>query len=295
MKNFRVLFLTLLLIGLNTSFAFGQGYVRPQLLVEAAELAKAPKSWIILDVRTKKKFEAGHIPGARWVDHAGWVKSFGNGADIADWSRRVGLLGVGSDSTVILYDDTGIKDAAQIWWILRYWGIDQAKLLNGGWNSWKSVSSDLEKGAASEVVATFPKLRPQKDRLATRETVVDLVKKKNRVLVDARSEGEYLGTEKFAKRAGAIPGAIHLEWVELLDAKTQRFKPAEELVDLFRKAGIDPKGPVTAYCQSGRRSSVTVFALELLGNTQSQNYFASWQEWGSDDDTPIELGQPKKR
>ena len=90
---------------------------------------------------------------------------------------------------------------------------------------------------------------------------------------------------------GAIPGAKHLEWDDLIDSETQRFKLADELSRLFREAGIDPTKPVTTHCQSGGRASVMAFALELMGDDQVRNYYRGWSQWGNESDTPIETPQ----
>src|SRR5262249_509141 len=107
-------------------------------------------------------------------------------------------------------------------------------------------------------------------------------------IVDARSEKEYCGVEKLTnKRAGAIPGARQLEWVDLLDQEAYRFKPAAELRRLFEQAGISLDKPTTTYCQSGGRASVLAFGLELMGAKDVSNYYSSWNEWGNTDDTPV--------
>ena len=115
-------------------------------------------------------------------------------------------------------------------------------------------------------------------------------------IVDARSEGEFCGTEPLKnKRAGAIPGAKHLEWSDLVDKGSQRFKPAGELRGLFRAAEIDPTAPSATHCQGGGRAAVMAFALELMGNSDVSNYYRSWGEWGNADDTPVVPGKTKKR
>src|SRR5438034_11780204 len=103
-------------------------------------------------------------------------------------------------------------------------------------------------------------------------------------IIDARSRGEYCGDEMFAKRGGAIPGALHLEWLQLLD-KSQRFKTPEELAGLFKTHGVVLDRPTITYCQSGGRAAVMAFALEWMGAKRVRNYYKSWAEWGNADDT----------
>jgi len=89
-------------------------------------------------------------------------------------------------------------------------------------------------------------------------------------------------------------GAKHLEWSDLLDKDTQRFKPADELRKLFKEAGIDLYEPTATHCQSGGRASVMAFGLELMGAKDVSNYYKSWAEWGNADDTLIVTSKGKK-
>jgi thiosulfate/3-mercaptopyruvate sulfurtransferase len=266
--------------------ADAKAYAKPGLLIEAAELAKESKTFRVLDARLRDKYEAGHIPGAVWVDHDAWSKSFDNGKDADGWAKRVGALGIDVSTPIIIYDDSLSKDAARIWWILRFWGARDVRLLNGGWTAWKNANGEIAK-EEPKVEATSPKLKPQTDRLATKDLMLQGVKEKSFQIVDARSQGEFCGDTKTAKNAGAIPEAKQLEWSDLLDAKTQRFKPAPELAKLFEDRGLKLDQPVTTYCQSGGRAAVMAFGLELMGAEKVRNYYKSWAEWGNAEDTPI--------
>ncbi|MFO0938362.1 MAG: rhodanese-like domain-containing protein [Gemmataceae bacterium] len=100
-----------------TRYARADDYPRNELLVEPITLAKADtiNGFVILDARAKTKYENGHLPGARWVDHTDWAKSFGDGQDSEKWSKRIGRLGLTADSHVVVYDDNQAKDSARIW------------------------------------------------------------------------------------------------------------------------------------------------------------------------------------
>src|SRR5262245_28295015 len=120
-------------VGLILGFAqTARDYSRPELLVEAPDLAKQVGNVRILDARAKAKYDLGHVSGAVWVDHDSWSKAFASGVDAAAWAQRIGQLGVDNKSRVIVYDDAMSKNAARIWWILRYWGVQDARLVNGG-------------------------------------------------------------------------------------------------------------------------------------------------------------------
>jgi thiosulfate/3-mercaptopyruvate sulfurtransferase len=277
----------------GTAAARSDGYPRPELLVEAADLMKEKggKPTRILDARARTKYQAGHVPGAVWVDHATWSVAFKDGQDREAWARRIGAQGIDVGTRVVIYDDNLSKDAARIWWILRYWGVKDVRLLNGGWGAWTAAKGVVEK-TSKPPQALDPKLKADAGRLATKEQIKAGLKDKPQI-VDARSEGEHCGTATTAKRNGSIPGALPLEWSDTLNKKTGRFKTADELTKLFRDAGIDPTKPATTYCQSGGRAAVMAFALELMGGKDVRNYYRSWAEWGNADDTPVI--KPKKK
>jgi thiosulfate/3-mercaptopyruvate sulfurtransferase len=265
--------------------------------VDAGELSKNAADYIVLDVRPQSDYDTGHVPGALNVNVGQWSKAFEDGKDPEGWTKRIAELGISNDSSVILYDDGNAKDAARSWWVLRYWGVENAKLLNGGFAAWRAANLPLEnKSPEKPAVGNF-NAQPQKDRLATKQSILSSLKSNGDLqIVDARSEGEFCGTEPGAnKRGGAIPGAKNLEWSELIDSGSKRFKSADELRTVFKDAGIDLDRPTAAHCQSGGRSSVMVFGMQLMGAENVANYYRSWAEWGNAEDTPIAPGKPKKK
>ncbi len=262
-------------------------YVKPALLAEPAELVqRLPDGTLrVLDTRSREKYQAGHVPGAVWVDAAAWAKAFDAGKDAASWARRIGQVGMDTTTRVVVYGDN-LTDAARVWWILRYWGVRDVQLLNGGWQGWQAAGGNVTK-EEPRVTATTPRLEPQAERLATLDEVLANLKTKKAQAVDARSRAEYCGDEARARRAGSIPGAVHLEWTDLLDLKTQHFKAPADLARTLTAAGIKLDQPVVSYCQSGGRSAVMAFALELMGGKEVRNYYGSWAEWGNAEHTPV--------
>ncbi len=198
-------------------------------------------------------------------------------------------LGIDAKSDVVIYDDASFKDAARIWWILRFWGVDRVRLLNGGWTGWKTGKFPVESGSSRFPEPASFVAAPRIQRLATRKTVLDALAQSSAQIVDARSFGEFCGVDRLKnKRGGAIPRAKPLEWSDLVDPKTKRFKSAAELRGIFRDAGVDLRKQTITHCQSGGRASVMAFGIELMGGEHVANYYAGWSEWGNDDDTPIE-------
>lgn len=272
-------------------------YPRPDLLVEPTAFAKpeAAKGFVILDARPKAKYEGGHLPSARWVDHADWAKAFGDGQDAAGWSKRIGSLGIDTDAKVVVYDDNHSKDAARIWWILRYWGVKDVRLLNGGWVGWEKGKHPTEEAEPAVTAVAF-KAVAAPERMATKDGLLKALTGGKLQIVDARSEGEHCGTDALKnKKAGAMPGAKQLAWIDLLDKDTHRFKSPVELKKLFDTADIKLEQPTATHCQSGGRAAVMAYGLELMGAKDVRNYYKSWSEWGNADDTPVVKPEPKKK
>jgi thiosulfate/3-mercaptopyruvate sulfurtransferase len=165
-------------------------------------------------------------------------------------------------------------------------------LLNGGWSGYAAANGPVSKDAVKPASLTLG-LAMKAQRLTTKDQLLAALKGTPPQIVDARSKEEYCGDAETAARNGMIPGAIHLEWTETLDPKTNRFKPPAELAALLRERKIDVNKPVVTYCQTGGRASALAFALELMGGQQVGNYYKSWAEWGNDPNTPV-VKPPKK-
>jgi len=218
------------------------GYAHPELLLEPAELAKpaVAEQFVVLDAGSEERYKQRHVPGALWLDHDAWKAAFGDGRDAQAWSRRIGELGIRAGSKVVVYDDLGLKNAGRMWWILRYWGVDDVRLLNGGWKAWTAAGlATTDQPTPAPEPAEF-QAEPRSNRLATLQQMLGAVNRSQWQIVDARSEGEFCGIDKLGnKRAGAMPGAKNLDWTKLVDPDTGRFKPPQELRRLFDEAGID--------------------------------------------------------
>lgn len=269
-------------------------YPRADLLIEAADLARpeTARQYRILDARGKNSYREGHIPNALWVDVETWARTAKDLQDRAAWEKLIGGLGIDADTRVVVYGGE-LPGTARVWWLLRYWGIRDVRLLNGGWKAWQQAGGPVSKDVA-EVAKTAVKLTPHPERLVLKDQLLRSLKDQSFQIVDTRSTAEYCGTARTAERNGAIPGAIHREWSDLVDAKTGRLKGTAELARLLRESGIDAKRPTVTYCQSGGRAAVMAFALELMGMKDVRNYYRSWGEWGNAPDTPV-VKPPEKK
>lgn len=274
------------------------GYARPELLIEADELlarlgdeprlfrnkteadaiANPPET--LLDVRSERAFQEGTITTARRVDIGAWKAAFGEGQDAEAWSRRLGDVLLGEDSTVVVFDDAVTPNAARAWWILKYWGIKDVRILNGGVRAWATAGGKLGPPIAMRtrmpITAT-----PHPDRLATADEVRAFIAAGDNeaVLIDTRTDGE--------NAAGHIPTACHTDWAEYVDPATGKIRSAAELEGLLARAKFERSRRTVAYCQSGGRASVVAFASELMGGERVENYFGSWGEWSQLPDAPI--------
>jgi thiosulfate/3-mercaptopyruvate sulfurtransferase len=195
----------------------------------------------ILDTRPHLEYGESHIPGAVWVSVKTWQelgKKEGGFHDVKTWGELVGQLGIGPSSQVIVYGSK-LTDTARVWWTLKYLGIQNVIILDGGWQLWikekrPTTSQPVKVGA----VRFEPRF--QADRLEEIGSLKQSIRGGAITVVDARSTDEYTGKQVRGKRAGHIPGAKNLEWKELL-ADDGRFKSTEQLRAMFRKRGIEPE------------------------------------------------------
>jgi thiosulfate/3-mercaptopyruvate sulfurtransferase len=252
-------------------------YAKPDLLVEPTD-AKADH-FTILDTRPKDKYVDGHIPGAVNVAVGPWAKAVNDGkADSSFWSQELAKHGVTPKKSVLVYSDD-LRDAARAWWLLKLAGVPDARLLNGGWDAYTAAKLEVSKEAGQPKLAEPSNWKPE-PRLAVMADVVKLADATDACVVDARGATEVAG--------GKVPGAKVLEWTELIDEKTKKFKPAGELIKLFDESKIDLGKPCVTYCQGGGRAAVMAFGLELMGAKDVRNYNKSWGEYGADKTTPKE-------
>ena len=280
-------------------------YAHPEALVEndwLAEHAHDPKVRIAeIDYDPTANYEMGPFPGAVLFD---WRKDINDPVrrDIVTAEALTRLLahaGIDPDTTLLLYGDFNNWFAAFAFWVFRYYGVANVKLLNGGRKKWISEDRPLTKEVPKFPPGKFkssapdPKLRVFLDDV---RTALPQIKAGRLHLVDVRSPKEFTGEitappeypTEHAQRGGHIPGAKNIPWAQAVrDDGT--FKSREELEELYRVQGVLPGAPVYTYCRIGERSSHTWFVLKyLLGYPDVRNYDGSWTEWGNLIRTPIE-------
>jgi thiosulfate/3-mercaptopyruvate sulfurtransferase len=264
---------------------------RPDPLISAAALAETAPPPLLIDCRPAELFAAGHVPGAVHLDLWGVSLIDTSDAPLRAFMWMIGhlfsLRGVTPDRPVVVYDtDSGLR-AARAFWFLEYLGHPSVRVLDGGFKAWSAARLPTTLEAVAPTPSTWHGT-PDSSRLATLDQVRARLGNPATAIIDTRSDAEYYGELVRAKRGGAIPGATHIEWTRNLD-EAGRFKPPDELRQMYAEAGITPDREAVTYCQGGYRAAHAYLALRILGFPNVRNYTGSWKEWGDRDDVPIEI------
>jgi thiosulfate/3-mercaptopyruvate sulfurtransferase len=230
-----------------------RGYARPELLAETGWLQEhlGDARVRIVDVRPTPQYEAGHIPGAVSLSATGSIPRAENGdmGSAEAFELLAGALGAGDDSTVVIYDAPSAA-MGMVGWAFLYFGHQDTRLLDGGFDKWTHEGRPVSRESATYPPAAFH-ARPAEGMYCSLETAKSSLGRPNAVFWDTRRPGEYTGTEEpgaaSPPRPGHIPGAVHLEWTELLDPESRTVKPAAELRELLGARGITPESEVYSY------------------------------------------------
>jgi thiosulfate/3-mercaptopyruvate sulfurtransferase len=264
-------------------------------LIDVAELRTLLPNVTLLDVRWvlgrtdgHEVYRAGHIPGGVFVDlNTALADPAGAGGrhPLPDPDRFVALMrafGVSNDCPVVVYDDVAGTSAARAWWLLKYFGHSDVRLLDGGWSAWVTSDGPVETGDATVGGGDFSG-RP--GSMPVLEVDYILAFATSGTLIDARAAERFRGeTEPVDPVAGHIPGAINVPTAANLDGG--RFKSVEELREVYAAA---LEGPVACYCGSGVTAAHDVLALSLLG-VDAALYPGSWSHWVTDRSRPVATG-----
>jgi thiosulfate/3-mercaptopyruvate sulfurtransferase len=278
-----------------------KGYTHPEALVDAewvqAHLTDPTVRLIEVDVDTTA-YEQGHIPGAVGFN---WQRELQDQVLRAPVSKKqlealLSHAGVINPTTIVLYGDNHNWYAAWAFWILKYYGHRDVRLLDGGRVKWLADKRELTTAVPSYPRTSYSAQAQRSDIRAFRDQILLSLGRSSGALVDVRSPAEYSGEllapahlpQEGAQRGGHIPGAANIPWSMAL-REDGTFKAADELRSLYQSKGISSEKEVIAYCRIGERSSHTWFVLHfLLGYPHVRNYDGSWSEWGSLIGAPIE-------
>jgi thiosulfate/3-mercaptopyruvate sulfurtransferase len=267
----------------------------PLIDVDEFEAARTgAMSPLVIDLRPVEQFCRGMIPGAVHLDL--WGVSLIDTSDppLRAFMWMIGhlfaLRGVSPDRPVVVYEnDSGIR-AARAFWFLEYLGHPNVRVLDGGSGAWTGAGLALSQEPAVPVPGPWHGT-PDSANLATWRDVRAALERPDVCILDTRSDGEYYGRTVRARRGGAIPGAVHLEWMNNL-AADGRFKKPDDLRSLYGAAGVTADREIITYCQGGYRAAHSYLALRILGFPRVRAYVGSWKEWGDREDLPIEQPRP---
>ena len=278
-----------------------KGYANPDVLVTtewAAEHLNDPKVRIVESDEDVLLYDIGHIPGAVKLD---WHTDLQDPVnrdfiDKAAFEKLMSENGISNDTTVLFYGDRNNWYATYAFWLFKYYGHKNAKVIDGGRAKWEAEGRPYTRDVPKHEPTKYNAQEPDNSIRAFRDDVLGFVKSGNGSLVDVRSPQEYSGEvihmvgypQEGAQRGGHVKGARNIPWGKAANADGT-FKSADELKAIYDAEGITGDKDVIAYCRIGERSSHTWFVLTyLLGYDNVRNYDGSWTEYGSLVNVPIE-------
>lgn len=278
-------------------------YAHPEVLVDTEWVSKNPpndnRKIVEVDYDPENGYRKGHIKNASLI----WWKR-----DINDPLRRdiiskkqfeelMAKNGIKPDAEVILYGDFNNWFAAFVFWVFKYYGHENLKIMNGGRKKWELENKPYTT-EEPQIKATQYKASPPDEGL--RAYLFDVwrsLDNTDSVLVDVRSPKEFTGEitappeypMEHAQRGGHIPRANNIPWATAVNDADGTFKSVEDLNQIYQSKGVTTDKNVICYCRIGERSSHTWFVLKyLLGYSKVRNYDGSWTEWGNMIGNPIE-------
>ncbi len=271
-------------------------------LVDAAWLADHLSDVVVCDVRWyldgrsgRGAYDAGHIPSAHFVDldtelsgPAGGVAGRHPLPEPRAFASVMSRLGIGDGTRVVAYDDTGGSTAARLVWMLRVLG-EPAALLDGGIAAWTGPPATEPPSAATPAGFTTRAWPP--DAIVDADRLSAELEGSTVVAIDARVGERYRGEiEPVDARAGHIPGAQNLPWLELVDPETHHFHSPAQLRERLADAGVGDGVEAVAYCGSGVTACVAVLAVEIAGLAPARLFVSSWSGWSADPERPAATG-----
>ncbi|GAU69574.1 putative 3-mercaptopyruvate sulfurtransferase [Streptomyces sp. NBRC 110611] len=265
----------------------------------ASELAK-PTPPVLLDVRYqlggppgRPAYEAGHLPGAVYVDLDDELAGAPGPAGrhplprLDVFAKAMRAAGVRADRPVVVYDGGQGWAAARAWWLLRWSGHPDVRVLDGGLAAWQASGGALSPDRPHPSEGDFTPV-PGALPVLTADDAAALARRG--VLLDARAAERYRGeVEPIDPVAGHIPGAVSAPTTENVAERSTVFRPASELAGRFAALGATSDTEVGVYCGSGVSAAHQVLALAVAG-IPAALYVGSWSEWCADPSRPVATG-----
>jgi len=258
------------------------------------EPAPAGSTVPYLAVPGQHTFEAGHIPGADFLDLQGEFSDQNTELrfmmpDTAQLAAAFGRHGIGADSRVVLYSIGTPMWATRFWWMLRSLGFENAAVLDGGFDKWKAEERAIESGAAKGYPRAAFTAKPKPGFFVGKQDVLTAIADHSSVVVNALGPQFHRGLEPSRYgRPGRIPGSCNVSAATLLDPATRVFVPLVDAEAKFATQGLRQDKRVIAYCGGGISATIDLFLLHQLGYDNLTLYDGSMGEWAKDEALPIE-------
>jgi len=258
------------------------------------EPAPAGSTAPYLAVPGKHTFEAGHIPGADFLDLQGEFSDQNTELRFmmpatAQLEAAFGRHGLGTDSRVVLYSIGTPMWATRFWWMLRSLGFDNVLVLDGGFDKWKAKGRAIETGPAKGYKRATFTAKPRPGFFVGKQDVLAAIADHSSVVVNALGPQFHRGLEPSRYgRPGRIPGSCNVSAATLLDPATRVFVPLADAEAKFATQGLRQDKRVIAYCGGGISATIDLFLLHQLGYDNLTLYDGSMGEWAKDEALPIE-------
>lgn len=261
-------------------------------LIEPSALSQANAGIVALDLRSQDKYWQGHLPNARHADAALFALPKTDAASVQQYEARLRWLfstfGMRADSQVLVYGDNFDGSVARAAWALAFAGVEHLSVLAGQ----LALADDLPLTREAPAFAAQPfAFEARRALLATADDIAATLGNAATKIVDSRELDDYLGEKRGAKpgapRAGHIPGALHWDNRQELNASGALETP-EALAERFGALGLARDEAIVVYCGGGPRASRTWLALQRAGYSRASVYQSSWSEWSARADLPVE-------
>jgi len=246
---------------------------------EAGKLMKN-KNTVVISAQSQKNYKTSHIKNAVFIDHHDLYKAGkpeGVIKSTSDLAKYFGSKGVSDKNNILLYDDGTNKYSTRIYWILKYLGAPNVKILHKDMGAWRKARIMITKTATKSKTATFS-VNTNASIYADYNYVKANINKPNVVLIDVREITEYNGTSTKPVSKGHLPGAKHIEWKQV-EAAGGALLPATDLTKLFSQNGVTKDKTVILYCATSVRSGIVFVALKSLGYSKVKVYDGAYNEW----------------
>ncbi len=243
--------------------------MEPEALASSDPAARA--RLLLVHVGERAGYERAHLPGARLVEPrelvSGQPPAPGGLPDQARLEGVFSALGYTPDRPIVVYDDEGGGWAGRFVWILDVIGHCRWRYLDGGLTAWAAAGLPLAAGAPPAALPGHVSLHLDLSPVADVDDVLAAIGDREQLIWDVRSPAEYRGEKSGSRRAGHIPGAVNLDWMELKDP-ARALRLVSDLRERMEARGITPDKRIITHCQTHHRSGLSYLAARLLGYPQ---------------------------